>query len=494
MKKSNWQNCYSEQWAGILIPPAFAHPAKISLALVRKIFTHALKNGWINKGDTCLDPFAGIGGVAFGAMAAGLKFVGQELEPHFVELANGMDCTPEKLCPTCKARSEQTASKNGNLFDEVTGNHHFEGNLEFWQRKFGLSGAVILQGDSRRLLENLRGRVECVVSSPPFQDQTAQQDRKFKMPHDTTGNINVDYGSTAGQLGNLPAGNFDAVISSPPYANSIRSGNGIDPDKLTGNKAGKNSQAFSQGYGNSPAQLAEMPEGQFDAVVSSPPFLFTKGGCGELKNNTDAERISKSMKATSNEAYGNSPAQLGAMPEGRFDITVSSPPYEDSVNNGISGIDWNKANLNRADGNPRNSLKSPAKDFEFKYGSSNGQIGAKSGSTFWSAAREIVEQCFLALKPGGHAIWVTKRFVRNGKIVEFSQQWAKLCESVGFKVVCWHHAMLTQSGAIQMAIDGKETQRIKERKSFFRRLAEQKGSPRIDWEDVICMVKPKNAL
>lgn len=28
-----------------------------------------------------------------------------------------------------------------------------------------------------------------------------------------------------------------------------------------------------------------------------------------------------------------------------------------------------------------------------------------------------------------------------------------------------------------------------ERKSFFRRLAEKKGSPAIDWEDVICVVK-----
>jgi len=29
----------------------------------------------------------------------------------------------------------------------------------------------------------------------------------------------------------------------------------------------------------------------------------------------------------------------------------------------------------------------------------------------------------------------------------------------------------------------------KKRASFFRRLAEKKGSPKIDWEDVICLVK-----
>lgn len=443
MKKSNWQNCYSEQWAGILIPPAFAHPAKISLALVRKIFTHALKNGWINKGDTCLDPFAGIGGVAFGAMAAGLKFVGQELEPHFVELANGMECTPEKLCPTCKERSEQAASKNGNLFDEVTGNHHFEGNLEFWQRKFSLTGAVILQGDSRRLLENLREQVECVVSSPPFGEaQTGGNSiwvgaeklykRKYTDRSKTCGYLKNLQCKISGNLGNLPTGNFDAVISSPPYINSI-SGNdhGIDSSKIK--DGGTNRTAAREAIGT---------------------------------------------------GYGESPAKLGSMPEGRFDITVSSPPFEDNGTN-LGGV----GNTNSLRQQIHNSSKRDS-----AYGKTENQLGNYTGETFWTASREIVQQCFLALKPGGHAIWVTKRFVRNGEIVEFSKQWAQLCEAVGFKVVCWHHAMLTQSGAIQMAIDGKETQRIKERKSFFRRIAEKNGSPRIDWEDVICMVKPKNAL
>ncbi len=36
---------------------------------------------------------------------------------------------------------------------------------------------------------------------------------------------------------------------------------------------------------------------------------------------------------------------------------------------------------------------------------------------------------------------------------------------------------------------GDAKQLTTERKSFFRRLAEKKGSPRIDHEDVICVVK-----
>ena len=90
---------------------------------------------------------------------------------------------------------------------------------------------------------------------------------------------------------------------------------------------------------------------------------------------------------------------------------------------------------------------------------------------------------------GGVAIWVVKDFVRKGQRVPFSDQWLALCESIGFRLVCRHRAMLVKLGAKQKLLDGGEHQTVKERKSFFRRLAEKKGSPRIDWEDVICVVR-----
>ena len=113
-----------------------------------------------------------------------------------------------------------------------------------------------------------------------------------------------------------------------------------------------------------------------------------------------------------------------------------------------------------------------------------------TGDTFWAAARVIVEQTYAVLKPGGYAAWVTKRFVRKGQIVEFSEQWAQLCEAVGFVRVEWVRAMLVEDHGDQMDIFGGSTMRGKERKSFFRRLAEKKGSPRIDWEDVLILRKP----
>jgi hypothetical protein len=97
------------------------------------------------------------------------------------------------------------------------------------------------------------------------------------------------------------------------------------------------------------------------------------------------------------------------------------------------------------------------------------------------------------LRPGGYAAWVCKDFVRKGQRVPFSDQWQQLCEAVGFEPVERIAAMLVDDHGDQLDIFGGATARLKERKSFFRRLAEKKGSPRIDHEDVIIMRKPNGA-
>jgi len=104
------------------------------------------------------------------------------------------------------------------------------------------------------------------------------------------------------------------------------------------------------------------------------------------------------------------------------------------------------------------------------------------------SARVIVEQTYLALRPGGHAMWVVKSFVRNKQIVDFTGQWRQLCETCGFQTLHEHHAMLVAEAEQPDLFGGKPKRR--ERKSFFRRLAESKGSPRIDYEVVLCQVKP----
>jgi len=90
----------------------------------------------------------------------------------------------------------------------------------------------------------------------------------------------------------------------------------------------------------------------------------------------------------------------------------------------------------------------------------------------------------------GICVFVVKDFVRAKKRVDFTGDWRRLCESVGFETLHEHHAMLVKKTRKQ-SLFGHEIVEIKEKKSFFRRLCESKGSPPIDWETVFCMRKPQ---
>ena len=393
-----WHNCYSDNWNGVIVAEAFAHPAKFARGLIRRIYEHMRDSGYITPGDRVIDPFGGIAAGAVDAMSMGLHWYGCELEPRFVALGNA--------------------------------------NIDRWQRDLAMLGnrvgtARLIQGDSRYLASLLGGGMAATISSPPYETDALGHSRGhaglirgevYGTPPAT------EYGSTPGQLGAMRSGDFTAAVSSPPYADAV---NGT----------------------------GEGPGARHDPIHH---------------NGDTAQRLS------SDNGYGDAPGQLGRMAREGFEAAVSSPPYEashmDISSNSLIGTSVNKGSYGSA-----------------SYGDSLGQLAETSGETFWAAARVIVEQTYAVLKPGGHTAWVTKRFVRDKKIVEFSEQWAQLCEAVGFVRVEWVRAMLVEDHGDQLDIFGGVTTRGKQRKSFFRRLAEKKGSPRIDWEDVIIMRKPNRA-
>ena len=102
MQKLEWNGCYDNGWQSApLVAEAYAHPAKISFGLAERIYRHMLAEGWLEHGARVIDPFGGIGGCAFHAALYGMHWTGVELEPKFVDLANGYDCNDAHLCPDC---------------------------------------------------------------------------------------------------------------------------------------------------------------------------------------------------------------------------------------------------------------------------------------------------------------------------------------------------------------------------------------------------------
>src|SRR5688572_18886268 len=81
-----WRGLYGESWKGLICDEAFAHPAKFSRALIRRIYDHVVSEGWAKSGDRVIDPFGGVALGGFDAMRHGLNWSGCELESKFVGL------------------------------------------------------------------------------------------------------------------------------------------------------------------------------------------------------------------------------------------------------------------------------------------------------------------------------------------------------------------------------------------------------------------------
>jgi hypothetical protein len=504
---TEWENCYPSNWKGVITPEAMAHPAKYSSKLIRRIYEHMIEMDWLRAGDKVVDPFGGDALGALDAMRLGLHWYGVELEAKFAGLGT---------------------------VNILEWNNRF-GNMPRW------GSAHLFNGDSRKLIEVVQGKVSAAVSSPPFVDQFASQNN-FVAPHDSTRRMDTGrqaYGTTPGQLSAMPAGNFKAALSSPQFLQSeggahVPSHYAEDPTFMKRHAAGNKS---SNAYGESDGQLSSMKDGGFDAAVSSPPYNppmsqdhngkrggkrgttpsepgafvkygntegqlegmnmegfdaaissppFGKGSEGVLRadkfkdpeafarmqmtkgNGASFEAKMRAMQKDNERAeYGETEGQLGSMSTNNFDASISSPPYDETRVGKESG----QEHCGNGD----------------QYGETDGQLGG--ADDFWLAARAIVEQVYQALEPGGHAVWVVKDYVKAKKIVPFCDQWRQLCEAVGFVTEHEHHAMLVHHKGTQHTLDGGQVECKTESKSFFRRLAEKKGSPRIDWETVFCMTK-----
>jgi len=226
--------------------------------------------------------------------------------------------------------------------------------------------------------------------------------------------------------------------------------------------------------------LSSIIHEQADLVCGSPPYAE---GCAHTGGRDPKPEHIQGGPLPFVE-YGTTEGQLGAMAPSDFSLIASSPPFESS-----SHAEHNPANMTagKAARGGDSALRVKQDYAELQ---TPGQLGRESSDTFWSAARQIVEQSFLLLKPGAVSMWVVKGFVRKGELVDFPHQWQAICESVGFQLLHEHHAMLTTELDEQFHLDGSSKRRTVERKSFFRRLAEKKGSPKIDYETILCLRKP----
>ena len=415
VRQDLWTSCYRDNWNGLIVPEAMAHPAKMARGLCRAIFDHAKAEGWLPPKSLVIDPFLGIGTTALEALLHGCAFIGNELEPRFFSMA--------------------------------------QDNLSMWMQAYkDLPGfgpwAMLTCGDSRELVTLLQGPVALCVASPPYESTPC-----------------ISYHTTDGSR--VTGGRMTETWQSE-----------------------KRTAMVNTGYGQSPANLGNLPVG---CAISSPPYagkgevLGTHNGI-DYRKAQDGGKTKTPAREASGLNYGEHPGNLGNLPTGPLPmLAVSSPPFSRASSGG--GIADTGLNVATQAGQ---ALVPGKRSYMLEtIGDTTGQLGTTQGDTFWSAAAQIVAATFQLLTPGGHAIWVVKSYVREGKIVDFPGDWRRCCEAVGFLTLHEHHAMLVEEHGTQGGLFGEDTYHTTARKSFFRRLHERKRPDlAIDYEVVLCMVKP----
>lgn len=221
--------------------------------------------------------------------------------------------------------------------------------------------------------------------------------------------------------------------------------------------------------------------GQVAGVVSSPPF--SEPGSQPIGKcpSTPIRSKLKDMGLDDKTEYGHADGQIGNLKWGSLDGVVTSPPWENQEPSHAQGSKFEEKHREL---HPTKLAKDRPSIFQHEYGKSNGQIGESSGETYWQAMHAVYSSMREAMKPGGVAAIVVKDYVSKGARVPLCDQTCTLLESVGFEVFehcrCW----LVKEKREPSLFGGEHVTTI-ERKSFFRRLAEKRGSPRIDWEEVI---------
>jgi DNA modification methylase len=518
VEEISWYDCYEDSWKGHIVREAFRHPAKFARGLIRRIVAFGLERGYWRKGDTIGDPFGGValGGIV--AAQAGLCWVGVELEPPFVGLGRRnielyrreLEAFGDPPPVLLQGDSRGFAALVREQLRSVLTSPPYAGGGEVLGGHNGIDYSRSASGgrkDSpgrRACGENYgaspgqiaklpTGEADGAITSPPY-NPNERSDRTTERRDEKTGHrqgkgcfrTSEAYGTEPGQIGALPAGSLDHVVTSPPYAESIKGDHG---ERETAEETAKSrrtpggSLGQSQrhgGYGSTEGNIGNLKEGALDAAITSPPFLETPGGKADPVAGWKTEG-GISRPCDSADGYktifkdSDTPGQIGAMPAGDLDAAVTSPPFTPSQEQPCASQsqalrDYHA--MTRGDGTKY--------DKEMR---SEGNIAQEAPETYWQAMAQVYAQCHLALKPGGTMAVVVKSYVKQGKVVDLPEQTCRLLEALGFEVFLRVRAWLVKETK-ERTLFGTKVVR-KSRKSFFRRLQEKRGAPRIDFEEVI---------
>lgn len=302
---------------------SIAHPAKMNTRLLEFLIDE-----FTVPGETVLDPMSGSGSTGVLAALHGRNAVCVELEQKFYEWMEQARMEVER---------QQTLTLKGKIKN--------------------------ICGDARQLSQILK-EVDIVVTSPPYHPgkQTGkgltekgrkileQTQKRRYTDKSVTGAL--PYSEDPGNIGNLPHGKVDAVITSPPYKTGTR-GSGIarrwhtkdatPEDHASAGYRDKSKNRCLPGLAEgpeNPENIDNLPYG-VDAVITSPPYADSKKGDEDeerMASNLEKHGLTKETRRDRHtpgrlramksmvSGYSESEENIGNLPFA--DVVITSPPMK----------------------------------------------------------------------------------------------------------------------------------------------------------------------
>ena len=217
--------------------------------------------------------------------------------------------------------------------------HHYTGNIERWRSKNLPGTATLHLGDSRNLASIVGLSKSACVSSPPYAGNRfdgGEESLKKKQGYSPGYSKEGGYGNNSpGQLGAMSPGSLDAAVSSPPFSppgnNPTGRGQGVRSDYTEGKRKETTPETT---YGHSAGQLGAMAMTDFAAAISSPPYAdAVKIGEGPGASGREASRIKQQTGESAGSSwnndgrYGLTEGQLGNMPDKGMDDNEASETF-----------------------------------------------------------------------------------------------------------------------------------------------------------------------
>jgi len=393
---------------------AIPHPAKANVFLLQYLILNYTKPG-----ETILDPMAGSGSTCVVAALHNRNAIGVELEPKFFEWMQKAKENVEKhptLLPKGKiinilgdARKLTELLKN-KIDSIVTSPPYAEANR---------GGGIAKKG-----YEGKYGK-----------------DEKLHLRHDRSLSDNPN------NISNLSYG-VDTIITSPPYSDSYLGGGDVEKRKERLIKAGyapkialggRARNAVLEHYSLAKENLGNLPHGNIDAIISPLCAETLSVNSGGMKGAKNAPKPSIIGSDGNPQLYSESENNIGNLPLG-IDAIITSPPYEHQLHDSREKREkgcWKGSKIdvkkNVPMGYSENSenignLKSSDKEYEAL---AKGLM-VNNKPTYLSEMLKVYREMWEVLKPNGLAIIIIKPFIRNKKVVDLPYHTYLLLRICGF--------------------------------------------------------------